>query len=219
MTIFRGFRIAVTIALLALVAILVGGLLLDIAVDSGQFGDSLDQFDESNPLFALDSMSLFWPSLLFLFGLAAGLWLEGALRRLTPRKRPPALAFVFDPNDFRCLARHFPGGQSTPIKRFCIGVHNASGTRVIENIVVSAVNNAFVRQVLSPGLLNRQIASLAPNVTEFIEVLSIGENDDALKLAATPRRFVLRAKAKDTRRISATFEFNARANPMLRQVR
>jgi hypothetical protein len=219
MTVYRSFRIAVTIALFALFAILVGGLLLDIAVDSGQFGDSLDRFDDSNPLFALDSMSVFWPSLLFLCGLAAGLWSEGALRRMTPRKRQPPLAFVFDPTDFRCLARHFPAGQSAPIQRFHIGVHNASGTRVIENIVVSAVNNAFVRQVLSPGLLNRQIASLAPNVTEFIEVLGIGENADALKLAATPRRFVLRAKAKDTRRISATFEFNAQGNPMLRRVR
>jgi hypothetical protein len=219
MTVYRGFRIAVTIALVALVAILIGGLLLDIAVDSGQFGDSLDQLDESNPLFALDSMSVFWPTFLFLCGLALGLWFEGALRRLTPRKRPPTLTFVFDPNDFRCLARDFPDGQSAPVRRFHIGVHNASGTHVIENIVVSAVNNAFVRQILAPGLTNRQIGSLAPNVTEFIEVLGIPESADALKLAATPRRFVVRAKAKDTKRISATFEFNARANPMLRRVR
>jgi hypothetical protein len=138
------------------------------------------------------------------------------------RARRAPLAIVYDPNDHRFVHREFPNGQLTPVTRFRIGICNRTGSRPFDEVVVSTNRSAFAKATLTPiwGGRTQRIERIAPNMTEFVDVLGLTDypasspTDGSRKV----QRFIIRATAKNARRTSAKFEFNALATPAIRRV-
>jgi hypothetical protein len=224
----RVFRAAVMVTVGAVVAVLFAGFVIDIAVNRGALEGSLGSLnDDWNPLTLVELVPAFWPALLFATGLALGLGLEAAAqaRRAAKlaalgRARYAPVDIVFDPGDHRCIYREFPNGQLKPVTRFRVGIHNGTGNRTLQDVVVSAKRGTFVKRMLEPvwGGRTRHIARIEPNATEFVELLGRPEEAGAADGDDKVRRFVIRVRAKDAKETSAKFEFNAHATPMMRRV-
>jgi hypothetical protein len=221
----RVFRAAVIVTVGTVVAVLLAGFVIDIAVNRGALEGALGALnDDWNPLTLVELVPAFWPALLFATGLALGLGLEAAAQarraaKLAARARHAPVDIVFDPSDHRCVYREFPNGQLKPVTRFRVGIHNGTGNRALQDVIVSAKRGTFVKRMLEPvwGGRTRHIARIEPNATEFVELLGRPEDagadgDDKV------RRFVIRVRAKDAKETSAKFEFNALATPMIRRV-
>lgn len=223
--VYRVFRAAVTFALIGVAATLFGGLVLAVATDRGVSDEPVVQLNEDwNPLTIAELVPGFWPTLLFATGLTIGMWLEaGALRRNgSSQKQQGPLEIVYDPSDHQFVYREFPNGQLKPITHFAIGIRSGPGNRPLEDIVVSASRNAFVKAMVEPvwGAPTHQIKRIEPNVTKFVEFLQVPDAAHApgMSNGLKVQHFVIRARAKDARRTSAKFEFNACATPMIRRL-
>jgi len=222
--VFRVFRATVTFAVMVIIAALVGGTVFAIATDRGDSDTPIGQLDNDwNPVTVAEFVPGFWPILLFTTGLTVGMWLDaGALRRKRlPRARP--LEIIYDPNDHRYVHREFPNGQLKPMTHFTIGIHNGTGNRLLQDVVVSPRRNAFVKAIIEPawsGARTRLIKRIEPNATEFVELLELADPSVAAAGAGGDkiRRFAIRVRAKGARGTSAKFEFNPRATPMIRRV-
>jgi len=217
--VYRVFRVTVSVVVCGAVAMLVGSIALDAAADRGIL-PGLPETDW-NPSTIAESIPGFWPSLLFATGLALGMAVESnALRRRSRARRRRLLDIFYDPNDHRYVHREFPHGGLQSVTHFKVGIHNTAGDRSLHDVVVSAGRNAFVKTVIEPawGSRTRHIKSIAPNATEFVEFLALPGDPGSQPEGDKVRRFVIRARASDTRGISAKFEFSARAHPMIRRL-
>jgi hypothetical protein len=220
---YRVFRGAVTLAVWAIAAALVFGVAIDFIDDRGILEGWVGRFDPDwNPLTVVELIPGFWPSLMLGIGLALGMALDASASRPRPKRtKSGPLEIVFDPNDHRFVYRDFPNGQLKPVTRFNIGIHNTTGERLLQDIIVSAGRSAFVKTMVEPawGGRTRRIARIEPNATEFVEILGLPDDPAAAAdIGGKAHRFVIRASASDTRRTSAKFEFNVHAASMIRRV-
>jgi hypothetical protein len=224
--IYKIFRAALTVLVLVTASGLVVMVLVDLAGDAflDQMPDSVAETFES--LASIETISGFWPILMLATGLVAGMRLESlALRLLNARAshaRQAPLAIVYDPDDHRFVHREFPNGQLAPVTRYKIGIRNGTGNRPLDDIIVSTNRGAFAKAMLEPmwGSRMHRIERIDPNVTALVNVLglTVDPNSSATDSRSKVQRFIIRASAKNTRRTSAKFEFNARATPAIRRV-
>jgi hypothetical protein len=221
--VYRAFRLTVTLAVWAVAAALVLGVAIDFINDRGFFENWIGRIDW-NPLTIVELIPGFWPSLMLGIGLALGMALDAsAYRREHAPKRTDRgpLEIAFDPNDHRFVYRDFPNGQAKPVTRYKIGIHNTTGDRLLQDIIVTAGRGKFVKAMVEPawGGRTQRVTRIEPNATEFVEILGLPDDPAAAAdVGGKPLRFVVRASAADTRRTSAKFEFNVHASPMIRRV-
>jgi hypothetical protein len=221
--VYRAFRMIVTFAVWAIAAALVFGVAIDFAADRGILEDWIGRPDW-NPLNIAEAIPGFWPSLMLGIGLALGMALDASAWRhqhSAKRAKCGPIEIVYDPNDHRFVHRDFPNGQTKPVTRFKIGIHNATGNRLLHDIIVTAGRGKFVKAMVEPAWGGRmqRVAQIEPNAIEFIEILGLPDDPAAAAdVGGKPLRFVVRASASDTKRTSAKFEFNVRASPMIRRV-
>jgi hypothetical protein len=226
---FKVYKIFRT-ALAALVLVTAAGLVVMVLVDLA--GDPfLDRMPDGvaetfDSLASIETISGFWPVLMLATGLVAGMRLESFTLHLlnthASRARRAPLAIVYDPDDHRFVHREFPNGRLTPVTRFKIGICNRTGSRPLDDVVVWTNRSAFAKTALEPiwGSRTQRIERIDPNVTEFVDLLGLS-NDPASSAPdgrGKVQRFIIRASAKNARRTSAKFEFNARATPAIRRV-
>jgi hypothetical protein len=217
--VYRVFRAFVTFVVGAIFLALFAGFLLDRFAE----GSALEGVNEDwNPLTLVELVPVFWPTLLFLTGLTIGMQMDAfALRPRKPRSRRAPLEFVYDPSDHRFVHQEFPNGGLKPVTRFTIGLHNTTNDRVLQDIIVTARRGAFVKAVIEPAWGGRRqtIARIEPKTTAFVDILGLPDDfDTTTGIGSKARRFIIRASASDTRRTSARFVFNARANPVMRRL-
>ena len=224
--VYKIFRTALTALVLIIAVSLVVMVLIDMAGD--RFFDRMpDGFPETfESLASIETVPGFWPVLMLATGLVAGMRLESftlhLLNTRASRARRAPLTIVYDPNDHRFVHREFPNGQLTPVTRFKIGICNGTGSRPFDEVVVSANRSAFAKTTLEPmwGSRIQRIERIDPNVTEFVDILGLTDNPapSATDGRNKVKRFIIRATAKNARRTSAKFEFNALATPAIRRV-
>jgi hypothetical protein len=224
--VYKIFRTGLTALVLITVASLVVMVLVDLAGDSflewmpNGFAETFES------LASIETVSAFWPILMLATGLAVGMRLESfslhLLNTRAARARRAPLAIVYDPDDHRFVHREFPYAQLAPVTRFKIGICNRTGSRPFDEVVVSTNRSAFAAATLVPiwGGRTQRIERIAPNMTEFVDVLGLTDHP---ALSATDgrskvQRFIIRATAKNAGRTSAKFEFNALATPAIRRV-
>jgi hypothetical protein len=225
-TIYRIFRAVLTALVLITAAWLVVMVLVDLAGDPllEWMPDGVPETFES--LASIETISAFWPILMLATGLVVGMRLESLTMRLlntrAARARRAPLAIVYDPDDHRFVHREFPNAQLTPVTRFKIGICNRTGSRPFDEVVVSTNRSAFAKATLVPiwGSTTQRIERIAPNVTEFVDVLGLTDYpaSSAPDGRGKVQRFIIRATAKNARRTSAKFEFDALATPAIRRV-
>jgi hypothetical protein len=224
--IYRIFRTALTALVLITAAWLVAMVLVDLAGDPFLEGMPDGVADTFESLASIETISGFWPILMLATGLVAGMRLESFTSRLlntrAARARRAPLAIVYDPNDHRFVHREFPNAQLTPVTRFRIGICNRTGSRPFDEVVVSTNRSAFAKATLMPiwGSRTQRIERIAPNETEFVDVLGLTDYPASSATAGPGKvqRFIIRAAAKNARRTSAKFEFNALATPAIRRL-
>jgi hypothetical protein len=224
--IYKIFRTTLTTLVLVTAAGLIVMVLVDLAGDPflDRMPDGVSETFES--LASIETISGFWPVLMLATGLVAGMRLESFTLHLfntrASRARRAPLAIVYDPDDHRFVYREFPNGKLTPVTRFRIGICNRTGSRPLDDVIVWTNRSAFAKAALEPIWRSRtqRIERIDPNVTEFVDVLGL-TNDPASSTTegrGKVQRFIIRATAKNARRTSAKFEFNARATPAIRRV-
>jgi hypothetical protein len=226
-TFYKIFRTALTALVLITAAWLVVMVVVDLAGDPflELMPDGVAETFDS--LASIETISAFWPALMLASGLVVGMRLESftlhMLNTRAARARRAPLAIVYDPDDHRFVHREFPNGQLTPVIRFKIGVYNRTGNRPFDEVVVSTNRGAFAKATLLPmwGGRTQRIGRIDPNVTEFVDVLGLTDYpaSSATDGRGKVQRFIIRATAKNVRRTSAKFEFNALATPAIKRVR
>jgi hypothetical protein len=222
---FQVLRAAVTIAVLGVFAALLVGLALDLAGDHGILPGLANHMDDSfSPIEAAESVPGFWPGLLFAVGIGLGMWLEAGFKSVSRlaaalRAARGPLEILYDPRDHRFLHREFRNGQLTPTTCVKLAIHNAMGDQAVEDVVISAGRNGFIKSVVEPAWGGRtcHIARIGPNATEFVEFFGLAEDAPAA-VNGKAQRLVVRARAKDTKGTKARFELNANADPVMRRV-
>jgi hypothetical protein len=224
--VYKIFRTVLTALVLITAAWLVVMVLVDLAGDP--FLDRMPDgvADTFENLASIETISGFWPILMLATGLVAGMRLESLTSHLlntrASRARRAPLAIVYDPDDHRFVHREFPNGQLAPVTRFKIGICNRTGSHPLDEVVVSTNRSAFAKATLEPiwGSRRQCIERIDPNVTEFVDVLGLTDNPapSATDGRGRVQRFIIRATAKNARRTSAKFEFNALASPAIRRV-
>jgi len=223
---YRVVRAGLTLAPLAVAATLVVSLAIDFAGHRGVLEDFANRMDDSwSPIAAMEAIPGFWSGLVFVIGLVGGMWLAAGVgafsrwRSLRARQRP--LEILFDPDDHRFVHREFRNGQLTPTTCVKFAIHNGTGDTTLQDVVVSTGRNRFARALIEPawGGRTRRIERIEPNATEFIDLFALA--DGAIvppDVLGHVYQLVVRARAKDARGAAARFEFDARANPVLRRV-
>jgi hypothetical protein len=228
LTVYRAFRAAVTFALLAVFLALFAAVAIDFAADHGVLVGLANNMDDEgwSPITIAESIGGFWPGLLFVIGLAGGMWLDAGFRGLNrwsaARAKSGPLEILYDPNDHRFVHREFRDGQLKATTCVAIAIHNAMGDKAVHDVGVSVGRNAFFNSMVGPlwGDPTRRIAQIAPNATEFVElfVLPEGAASMPVSMLGKVQRLVVRVRSKDARGTSARFVFNAQAAPALRRV-
>jgi hypothetical protein len=228
LTVFRGFRAALTIVLAAIFAALVLGAAIELAGDHGVLTSLAQQMDQGfSPINVAENVPGFWTCLWFAVGLASGLWLDVGLsslrRQILRRAARSPLQILYHPDDHRFVRREYRNGQLQATTCVSIAIRNGMIDKPLTDVVVSAGNNALVRAIVAPawgGTRTCHISRIEPNAIAFVEIVGLPEEApaDAAKLLSKPRRLVVRARSKDGKRATARFKFDARAEPILQRL-
>ena len=225
MTVYRGFRAALTIV----VAVIFAGLAVDVGIElAGDYGIPTSLADAGfSPIDVAENLPGFWTCLWFAVGLAGGMWLDAGLRswrrRNLRRAERAALQILYHPHDHRFVHREYRNGQRQAITCVNIAIRNGMTNKALTDVVLSAGKSALVRAFVAPawgGTRTRHIGRIEPNASAFVAIVELPEDAPAkaAKLLGKPRRLIIRARSKEAKRVIARFKFDAHAEPMLRRL-
>lgn len=171
-----------------------------------------------------------------LFGFAClGAWeffhIGDALRNFGKKKDPEArvIQIIFDENDPRCVVDEPSPYGGIRVRRWHLGVRNASLVKSIDDISVAAQYDRFVECTIklahtpygqrlgrgNPVML--KILTLSPGAEEFVELFGLSPNDTWSDgdIFAQKNRFVIEARGRDTQTVFATLEYDPTSRPIV----
>jgi hypothetical protein len=171
-----------------------------------------------------------------LIGLAVGVWLDTIFGR--PKSRPEngepdapsPIEITFDPSDKKCVKKTGALYGDTG-ERYYIFIRN-SGQRTLENVSIRALESWFTQIIIAVAqkghsdsyrkpVMILEMDELHPDAPEKIELFGVSyldPNSGSKDILCTVQRFTLEARAKDTKAVRITLEYDPRARPMLRCV-
>jgi hypothetical protein len=172
---------------------------------------------------------------LFGFG-CLGAWeifhVSGRLKRLGTRRDVEArvIEIIFDEEDQRSVIDEPDWYGGIRVRRWRVGVRNASLQKNIDEISLRAHQNQFVDCTIAiahslPGRrLKRnpvilELASLSPDAAEFVELFGLSPNDlfSEGDILSKKQTFTLEARGRDAKTVLAVLEYPSSRPPVIRR--